>query len=1765
MDVARFSRTGFAFAVAVLLSLLSPGRLNAEALSVLAPAPEAALRAGEAAWAVELDRDLWRDAVERGSLAISLPDGGRLLLEDLRDVQSTPDLWIVAATVFGTNGRESAILTFGEGGVFAVLPTPSGLMEIRTDAGRSILRSAGGIRPPEGVMCAGGRCPPWVAGAVQRKSTGSTAPASDVAIPEMRGKRSAPRAMSKAQIEAAHALGPVTIDLLGLISSELALDATAEAAARTEFQHLVAVTNQAYADSGTNLVFNLVGIDKVRIDPAMSGRQSLDAITENNPLLEWDVHRRRNETSADLVALLRPFNARATECGLAWLGGFGLSPDSTDPAYGYSMTRTSPCGPYVLAHELGHNLGSHHDLANALDGQGELQRGAYLDSHGLRRVETPGFATVMAYEAGVARTIGRFSDPSRAECRGVACGIAGYSDNVASLRRMGPRVAAFRDSSSSMSIQIGDVREGESTADVPFVLRWPTAAPAEGRRFRVRLEAGTATAGQDFESYSVDGVLAPGEREWRGSWRVLGDATDEGDESLNLVVEGQGADAGRSARAALMVIDDDPKVRISGSVAFSGASPPAEGATLHWLYADAAGSKRFSMAVVGPAFDFGFDVPRGARVVLERTTVAAPFAGASVDLGMVTGPAQRTITLNSRVRLSGRLMFEGSQAPPSVPLWLDIHGAESPNSTSTFSVLPPDYAFEVDVRFGNSVDAKVRGLPSPWYDHQRFSLGAMRANLSRVFTLGLGVRVHGQVTFDPALPQPVPSAEVWINQYWKEPGGYSQIASPATLQNGQYSVSVRPEATVWVQGFARGISDSIDRFLGSPRTDTRADLHFSPAAEVVDSVAYTAIRRTTPPDLTHRIPVLLDRPVGSGGAYAMLEQVSGSARAGEDYRSSASLTAPPGSRYAFMEVTLKPADASAEPKSATFSIEPVVGLKATSKTLTVHIGKEEAATVLYSPGPRTLTEGDSGTRDLPIPLGLSKPAGPGGARATFGLWTRESRFNFPYATEGSDVSLPNPVLEFAPGQQHATLVLRIHGDTQPEYDEDFHIAVLRTEGIDGVAPATFDSGTFKILNDDAASFARPDRFDLLLEAAPARVDLPYRANDAELGETPWIGNGFSIVSSPRHGRVDVVSEQVGALTELRARYQPPARLPEGRDRFRYRSCGAYWLTPCAEADVDLRMLAFPAAAYELRVDRDRGHRDFERSGHPAIAGLRFETTPLAAPEVDRLALGFDPSPADAFDDEQGTVTRFAVVAPSAESSRWMLYARAATSASGDIDLYIGMDLNGNGRADSNEIVCTAAMARTVERCDHALEQRSGEGFAWWTRVHNRGMAQDVRLERYLIPLAGRPGFTLTSKAQVAQGAPWRWRVSWTLPGVASGESMAGAVRVKADDGLDLGWVPMRFERESGPDVAAPIAHAAHRSFAVPPGLSFNRAFVDVPPGIARLEVDVESSAPVNVRLVPMGAPAATSAAPLVRSVGNGAVGPSADGVQGRRVIAVDAPDSGQWFVQVWSPQGAAGTARVRITPRLLAAANTPRLQPGSYFNAARSGHGLFAYPAGPDWAGLWYTYLADGTPTWYYLQGRAPGAEGVWAATVFRSRWYGTANQLTAVGEATLTAGSDGTALFSHLIDGETGSEPLQSFGRGCPSISGRVVDASGHWFDPRRAGSGYSVQLFPNYEFYAVFGYDAQGEARYLAAELPRVGGPTERFPLVQLKGFCPQCPRDSAPTRRQVGFFEREFLDGRLSAIRLQADYLEGVPGRWTSEDAPIPLGTLQGCAAN
>ena len=117
----------------------------------------------------------------------------------------------------------------------------------------------------------------------------------------------------------------------------------------------------------------------------------------------------------------------------------------------------------------------------------------------------------------------------------------------------------------------------------------------------------------------------------------------------------------------------------------------------------------------------------------------------------------------------------------------------------------------------------------------------------------------------------------------------------------------------------------------------------------------------------------------------------------------------------------------------------------------------------------------------------------------------------------------------------------------------------------------------------------------------------------------------------------------------------------------------------------------------------------------------------------------------------------------------------------------------------------------------------------------------------------------------------------------------------------------------------------------------------------------------------------------------------------------------------------------------------------------------------------------------------------------------------------------------------------------------------------PARAGAGYSVQLFPDYEFLAAFVYDARGEPRFLTAERQGFGGASADLVLEQLSGFCPTCERPAAPERFDVGVIGRTFSQGQLRRITLDAAFTAGVGGSWSADEDVQPLGgpgTTQGC---
>ena len=215
----------------------------------------------------------------------------------------------------------------------------------------------------------------------------------------------------------------------------------------------VAETNQAFEESGVRTRVALAAREEV--DYAETGEYDEDIDRLRNPSdghLD-SVHAVRDRSGADLAHLIV---AELDVCGVAELGGpFGI-------------TRHG-CGGRTFAHELGHNLGLHHDRYELLQ-----RRGRALSSHpGYGYVNQRGFdvgappdrrwLTVMAYWTQCAdnrvscTSLLRFSNPRQTwlgDTLGVpadadSMGEAGPADAAAVLDATAPVVADFRRGSAN--------------------------------------------------------------------------------------------------------------------------------------------------------------------------------------------------------------------------------------------------------------------------------------------------------------------------------------------------------------------------------------------------------------------------------------------------------------------------------------------------------------------------------------------------------------------------------------------------------------------------------------------------------------------------------------------------------------------------------------------------------------------------------------------------------------------------------------------------------------------------------------------------------------------------------------------------------------------------------------------------------------------------------------------------------------------------------------------------------------------------------------------------------------------------------------------------------------------------------------------------------------------------------------------------------------------------------------------------------------------
>lgn len=491
-------------------------------------------------------------------------------------------------------------------------------------------------------------------------------------------------------------------------------------------------------------------------------------------------------------------------------------------------------------------------------------------------------------------------------------------------------------------------------------------------------------------------------------------------------------------------------------------------------------------------------------------------------------------------------------------------------------------------------------------------------------------------------------------------------------------------------------------------------------------------------------------------------------------------------------------------------------------------------------------------------------------------------------------------------------------------------------------------------------------------------------------------------------------------------------------------------------------------------------------------------------------------------------------------------------------LYVGIDYNGDGRPDALEALCSNQGSRP--RCEVDVMQ-SGSVNKIWVMARNESStgqaAMPMELQASLLDpqASGQSDAVASAPSNVPVGANFPLRLSWNDPSWLPGERRSFLLNMRSRSGVEpFARIPVSLLRDASPAVVRPLVEGQPLRLKLEPGEVRAGFFVDVPDAATQLSVSAHGSADVRIDLAGDLSPSAPA---VILPAG---IAPALTGVAANPAhvqLGASQIRPGRWWVSLRNP----GTQRVETTVELRLSVDEATQQPrfGAWYNPDRSGSGLFLYGFGSSWGFVWYSYLQDGTPTWYIGSASAPGGSH-WSAPLLRMAWNGSTARPVEVGRIVIAVDSEDRLQFGYEVDGQFGSETLHWIGgERCASVQSQMLDLNGLWYDVTNSGFGYSLDVSPNLEVVASFLYDDRGWPRWVlgAAQPFGAGG----MDLMQYKGSCPLCAY--VPVRTQsVGSLQVVYQGTVPVRLNAALDFAAPLSGSWVRSHPMNRLSSLLGC---
>ena len=596
---------------------------------------------------------------------------------------------------------------------------------------------------------------------------------------------------------------------------------------------------------------------------------------------------------------------------------------------------------------------------------------------------------------------------------------------------------------------------------------------------------------------------------------------------------------------------------------------------------------------------------------------------------------------------------------------------------------------------------------------------------------------------------------------------------------------------------------------------------------------------------------------------------------------------------------------------------------------------------------------------------------------------------------------------------------------------------------------------------------------------------------------------------------------------------------------------------------------------EIAATTERGFFDYTFSGMAALPDARFVAGDLVTPKVSTPSLAEDPTPASPYDALTTGIFTDTFTIPASPVGGPVVYKVKINTSSltaTDADLFVG---TGTTPSEATQ-TCSSTSGTATEVCEFEVTT-SGSPQTYWLMVQNYDAGSSppdiVRIESYQAPVqAGTTGtLVATGPGKVISGASFKVRIAWDDPSFVGGQKRIGFLLVQSTNGHTAFRIPVNLTRTGTTVEPFALTNNVARNVTLTANGAQDKLFFIVPPHATSVTFSTTSAS--NVDLYVAKATAAddpnVSAIPAAPARGLAQFGQvNATGNETVTVTGSGLLSGGRWYVTPVNMT--AGTVALTVKATVNTQGTPPAFLSGQYVNTSRDGHGMFVDFAGPignpdQWVTVWYTYLEDGTPTWYYTQAPVPTANGIWRANLLRVVWNGSAASATDVGDLIITETGASTITVSYNIDGKTGSETMARVGGGsCPSFNTQNLDVTGHWYSPDKSGFGYSFIATGGgspQEVMIPYVYDSVGFPRWIYGQKGFDSAANSTHSFQWFSGFGPIAPK-VALTGTAAGSGTRTLATNNITNMSVNTSFTGLLTGTWIENRAVAQLSQRKNC---